>query len=65
MRCKGFVRVFDKEARSVEYKLNATGPWWYYCEGSQAVGVLMSLQAVYRSWVCFDVHENNCLLIYS
>lgn len=33
-------------------------------EGSQAVGVSMSLQAVYRSWVCFDVHENNCLLIY-
>lgn len=42
----------DTEPWSVEYKLNATGPWWCWCEGSQAGGVLMFLQAIYRSSVC-------------
>lgn len=49
----------DTEAWSVEYKLNATCPWWCYCEGSQDVGTLMSLQTLYRSCVCFDLHDKQ------
>lgn len=49
----------DTEAWSVEYKLNATGPWWCYCEGSQDVGTLMSRQTDYRSCVCFDLHDKQ------